>query len=134
MKKIISEEIVTNDIAEIVGEGSFLIKGRVDNVINSGGLKIHPEEIEKKIRSLIKTPFIITSVRDEQLGEKVVLLIEDKSGNIGGLFELWENIEPVLSGAELPKQIEYLASFEWTPNGKIMRRETTQKMLRSCIQ
>jgi O-succinylbenzoic acid--CoA ligase len=44
--------IVTNDFAEIQPDGSFCITGRIDNVINSGGLKIQPEKIEALIATL----------------------------------------------------------------------------------
>lgn len=58
--------------------GSFSILGRKDNVINSGGIKIQAEEIEKKLRLLIPIPFVITSVPDKRLGQAVVLLLAEQ--------------------------------------------------------
>lgn len=55
-----------------------MILGRKDNVINSGGIKIQAEEMEKRLQSLIDVPFVITSVPDRRLGQAVTLLIEGR--------------------------------------------------------
>ena len=65
----------THDRAEI-RDGKFRILGRLDNVINSGGIKIQAEEVEEKLRPHIKIPYLITKCRDEKFGEVVVLLTE----------------------------------------------------------
>lgn len=70
------EEIVTNDMVELTTTG-FKWLGRKDNVINSGGIKISPEEIEVKIKSFYpRLNFYVTSKKDDLLGEKVVLISE----------------------------------------------------------
>lgn len=56
------EVLETNDLAKIANEG-FTILGRVDNVINSGGIKLIPELIEKEIAKTICTPFELSSRR-----------------------------------------------------------------------
>ena len=65
-------QLVTNDIVELDSPQAFRWRGRFDNVINSGGLKISPEEIEKKIAHLFPdgTNFYITSRRSERWGEE----------------------------------------------------------------
>ena len=65
----------THDRAEI-RDGKFRILGRLDNVINSGGIKIQAEEVEEKLRPHIKMPYLISKCRDEKFGEVVVLLTE----------------------------------------------------------
>lgn len=65
----------THDCAEI-RDGKFRILGRLDNVINSGGIKIQAEEVEEKLRPHIKMPYLISKCSDEKFGEVVVLLTE----------------------------------------------------------
>ncbi len=65
----------THDRAEI-RDGKFRILGRLDNVINSGGIKIQAEEVEEMLRPHIKVPYLISKCRDEKFGEVVVLLTE----------------------------------------------------------
>lgn len=72
----LDEAIQTNDMAEIFHDGTFKISGRVDNVINSGGVKISPEEIERSLAPYIQHSFAISSVKDDRLGQKMVLVTE----------------------------------------------------------
>jgi O-succinylbenzoic acid--CoA ligase len=68
----------TNDLAQINADGSFCIKGRVDNIINSGGVKINPEEVEEIIAAqtaLSRESFYCAGIKDTVLGEKLVLVI-----------------------------------------------------------
>jgi O-succinylbenzoic acid--CoA ligase len=68
----------TNDIVELRGRKSFEWIGRKDFVINSGGIKISPEKIETLLKDQIKQNFVVSSVPDKSLGEKLVLVIEGK--------------------------------------------------------
>ena len=65
----------THDRAEI-RDGRFRIIGRLDNIINSGGIKIQAEEVEEMLRPHIKMPYLISKCKDKKFGEVVVLLTE----------------------------------------------------------
>lgn len=81
--KVCTEELITNDIAEINEEGKFRILGRKDNTINSGGVKIQMEQVESLLREHLSTPIQITASPDAKFGEIVVLLypkVEDVKG------------------------------------------------------
>lgn len=71
-----SKGMHTNDIIETDSIGRFKVIGRADFIINSGGVKISTEMVEKLIADELKTdnPFIISSVKDAVLGEKIVLV------------------------------------------------------------
>ena len=70
-----NDKIVTNDIVNIISDKSFEWLGRFDNVINSGGIKLHPEKIEEKLSKIITTRFFVTGISDAKLGQKLVLII-----------------------------------------------------------
>lgn len=122
---ITSNTIVTNDLVEVESDSSFKLLGRIDNVINSGGVKIIPESVEQKINTLIDCPFFIAGIEDEKLGQKVVMLLERKEKN-----DLLSTLasEKILSSYEFPKDIFYLDTFVYTDNGKIKRDETIAKL------
>lgn len=122
--------LFTNDIAEIHPDGHrFRILGRRDNVICSGGIKLHIEEIEEVLRPHLSMPFCITKLTDEKYGEVVVLLIEEK---------ISESIESGIVDSDYGQQLTYAFShlhryavpkkvirvplLPMTPNGKIDRR------------
>jgi o-succinylbenzoate---CoA ligase len=72
--------IYTNDIVELTSKESFKWKGRIDNIINSGGIKIQVEDLESQIQSLIPSlSFIISSIQNPALGEAIVLLSEKRN-------------------------------------------------------
>jgi O-succinylbenzoic acid--CoA ligase len=109
----------TNDIAKINEDGSFKIIGRKDNVVISGGIKLFPEEIEKKTENLIKYPYFFTGVTDNKLGSKLVMVIESKQPV--NKTAIYEEIKPILSKFEIPKNIIVVDNFERTSTGKIKR-------------
>ena len=67
--------LLTNDIAEIDDDGQFFIIGRYDNVIISGGKKIHPEVLESTLESVLGIPVLFYAEKDEKWGEKLILCI-----------------------------------------------------------
>jgi len=115
------EPIVTNDIVEIKNEKSFKWLGRYDNVINSGGIKIIPEQVEAAIEHLIKKPFYIIGEANEQLGEQVVLYIE--TAELFDTKTLLTQLKNCLPKHHAPKKIILLSAFERTHSGKIIKRK-----------
>lgn len=88
---VCAETLVTNDIVEIepyiynkvekhnkVEKTRFRIKGRKDNVICSGGIKIQIEEVEEFLKPHLEKPFMLAKKKDEKFGEIAVLMSEDK--------------------------------------------------------
>lgn len=123
--RILDKPLLTNDIVEIETYKKFYWKGRIDNVINSGGIKIHPEEVEKKLQKFITHRFFLSAIPDDSLGEKVVLFVElpFSEKTISNLREAIDNISE-LTKYEKPKKIYLVERFEETPNGKVNRKLT----------
>ena len=101
-------------------ESEFQWIGRSDNLINSGGVKIIPEEVEKKIQQHIKIPFVIVGLIDEKFGEIVVLVSEGKT------IKRLKNTALNISKYELPKKYFVLNEFPRTESGKIKRKQISQ--------
>lgn len=118
-----NEPLQTNDMAELQSDRVFRILGRIDSVIISGGIKYSPEALEKKLENIIAGRFVISSVADEKLGEKMVLVIEGKPQATGPLEQ---KINECLATFERPKMICFLEHFPLTISGKIMRKELKQ--------
>ncbi len=119
-----SDPVVTNDIVDVLTYKKFIWLGRIDNVINSGGVKLYPEQIEQKLNSIIENPFFVAGVPDDVLGQKLTLFVEDE--NQCKLTSIDYKIAKI-SSLERPKQICSIAQFERTPNGKIQRHQTVRK-------
>lgn len=102
-----NKPLVTNDIVELIDSYKFLWKGRYDFIINTGGIKVHPEKVEAE---LIKTTqhdeLVVTWITDAKLGQKVVCLsTKDFSGNTLNLASIQTYARPKLFGTviSIPK-------------------------------
>jgi O-succinylbenzoic acid--CoA ligase len=111
-------------MADIAPDGSFVVLGRRDNIINSGGVKIQIEKVEEKLLPIISSPFAITSVKNAKFGEIVVLIVEGEDINI---VSLEDGIVRTLEKYERPKRIIKVDSIPMTPTGKINRPECARK-------
>ncbi len=129
--KILDKPLLTNDIVEIETYKKFYWKGRADNVINSGGIKIHSEEVEKKLQKLITQRFFLSAMPDDALGEKVVLFVElpFSEQTINDLNKAIDGMEE-LTKYEKPKKIYLVEKFEETPNGKVNRKRTVSAKMK----
>ncbi|WP_321515732.1 AMP-binding protein [Marinifilum fragile] len=121
---ILDEPLLTNDVVELLDETQFVWKGRFDNVINSGGIKLFPEQIEKKLETIINQPFFIAGLPDEHLGQKVVLLIEWNDVDVNQKKELEYKIKSLLNKYEQAREIFYVSEFQRTSTNKIQREAT----------
>lgn len=116
--KISDENIITNDVIELISKSEFNWKGRLDHVINSGGVKLHPEEIEQKLSNTIYSRFFVAGILDEILGEKCILVIEGEN------YPITKKHFSMLSRFEIPKTIFFIPKFIETGSGKIQRLKT----------
>lgn len=119
------ETFHTKDIAEIFSPVRFKILGRADDVIISGGIKYWPESLEKKLEAVIPGRFVISSLPDDKLGEKLVLVLEGTPAD-GELIR--QKINQLLLPFERPRAICYLESFPETKNGKLKRNEIKKRI------
>lgn len=128
--KLFKEPVLTNDIVSIVSPEKFYWKGRVDNVINSGGVKIHPEMVEKKLQKLITQRFFVAGIPDDALGEKLVLFIELPYSERmkSDIKEAIDNLDS-LKKFENPKDICLVEKFQETANGKVNRNRTVNAQI-----
>lgn len=123
------KRFVTNDVVELIDSKNFIWRGRHDNVINTGGIKVFPEEIEQKITHLIPTiRFFITSQPSEKWGEEPVIAFEYKSlpdgikkcGDVQPA--LIEKMREVLPSYAIPRKYIAVNHFTETKTNKIIRK------------
>lgn len=116
-----TESIETNDVVELLDSSTFRYIGRADNMINSGGIKISAEELERVIlshRLLPEGSFYITAGKDEIFGEVPVLVTTNKTLDSSSLLSA---INGMLNKYQLVKRIIFIDKFEYTASGKLIR-------------
>jgi O-succinylbenzoic acid--CoA ligase len=108
-----SSLLITNDIVRIVSDKEFHWLGRYDNIINTGGIKVSAEEIERKLQSYIKEPFFIAGIADQTFGQAVSIIIESSNFDKNSL----DKYIALLDKYERPKHILTIDKFSYTENG-----------------
>lgn len=116
---LLETPLLTNDIVKLLDDRHFEWLGRKDFIINSGGIKLNPFKIEKKIEHLIPFPYYIVGIDDNTYGQRPCLYIEstekiDKE-------QLHKKIRVCVHKYEIPNEIRVVPKFEHTKNGKIKR-------------
>lgn len=116
---ITGKAIVTNDLIQFKNNKQFVWQGRIDHVVNSGGIKLSPELLEHKIaRFLPHTRFYLIGKPSKRFGEALVLYIESEPYPTE---ELQLKMQEVLTKVELPKAIYFKTAFKETHTGKVKR-------------
>jgi len=113
------KKLVTNDVVQLHGNIGFEWLGRYDNVINSGGIKIHPEIHEKDIRKYIPDipPFYLLGEPDEKWGQALVMVVENPPAG------LYDRLKALLKDKKtMPKRIIPVAELPKTVQGTKIRR------------
>ena len=133
--QVCAETLVTNDIVEIepyiynkVEKLRFRIKGRKDNVICSGGIKIQIEEVEAFLKPHLEKTFMLAKKKDGKFGEIAVLLTEDED-----IKKVEATVRRLLSDESekssdhkkykywIPKEFRYVEHLPFTETGKPKR-------------
>ncbi len=125
------QTITSNDQIKMIGSQAFEWLGRTDFVINSGGIKIHPEILESVIEVHISTYFpntdyFLYGIKDEKLGQKLMLCIEQEYKNDKMAKKLLQELKNHLPIYQVPKGISFINKLIKTPSGKINRLQTIQ--------
>lgn len=135
-----STPIITNDIAEMhtnnCNQLQFRIIGRRDNTINTGGVKVQIEEVERLLHPHLTLPFMITKAPDSKFGEIVVILIETQypPKQQSSIFSSIRSIcQQALPKYWQPRQYVATPHLPMTGNGKPDRAQA-QIIIHNCTK
>jgi o-succinylbenzoate---CoA ligase len=120
--------LTTNDIVQITGSKEFKYIARSDNLINTGGIKVLPEEIEKQLNeSLQGIVFFVDKIPDEKSGEKIIV-ITNKKENTATIKKACKHITPKHIK---PQLIFFIEQFLLTENNKLNRKKTRNNAVKT---
>lgn len=118
--------IVTNDLVDMQAPNQFHWRGRWDNVINTGGVKVIPEALEAKLAPWLQEhnfsgDFFVSGLPHARKGQEVALFLE---GAPEKELQLDAGFRKLLTAYEIPRQIIWVESFVRTESGKTNRTQT----------
>lgn len=120
--------VETNDIVEILSDTEFKLIGRIDNTINSGGVKIQLEILEAKIQKILtkNLRFFLFGLDDPRLGKKLCMVLE--TSDVAFLEHLKKELREKLPKFEIPKEYFLIDKFIETPTSKIDKKKTINEL------
>jgi acyl-CoA synthetase (AMP-forming)/AMP-acid ligase II len=112
--------VMPGDYATVEADGSITLLGRGSIVINSGGEKIFPEEVESAVRSHPDVmDAIVCGAPDERWGQTVAAIIQPRVGHEAPSLEsIQEHCRSTIAGYKLPRRLHVVDTVERSPSGK----------------
>lgn len=126
--KLYIKSLTTSDIVEITGNEEFKYIGRRDNMINTGGIKVLPEAIEKQLNKHLQgVVLFVDKIPDNRSGEKIII-ITNKKGNTATIKQACKRITPKHIR---PQLIFFIEEFLFTENNKLNRIKTRNNAIKT---
>ncbi|KAI9657537.1 MAG: hypothetical protein M1831_004153 [Alyxoria varia] len=121
----------TGDQGKQDKDGYVVITGRIKELINKGGEKISPIEIDNVVSQHPAISEAVSfAISDEMYGQDIGLAIVPKGGHQIGVDELRQWLSSRVAKFKLPKKIFFTKSMPKTPTGKIQRRMVAEAMMK----
>lgn len=107
------------DFAEVNADGSMKLLGRGSQIVNTGGEKVFPEEVEEALKTHPAVrDAVVVGIPDPRFGEKVCAVVDAKDGHVLTLAELVGHVKGRLAAYKAPREL-VLAAVVRAPNGKV---------------
>ncbi|WP_433330435.1 acyl-CoA synthetase [Spirillospora sp. CA-294931] len=110
---------IPGDFAALEEDGTITLLGRGSLMINTGGEKVYPEEVEVALKDHPDVyDVVVVGLPDERFGQRVAAVIAPRPGAAPTLDELTEHCRGRLAGYKLPRQIHLVDEVQRTAVGK----------------
>ena len=111
--------VVPGDLATVEGDGTITVFGRGSQVVNTGGEKVFPEEVEGALKAHPDVyDAIVVGVPDPRFGERVAALVVWRDAGAPDVDSLRAHTRTLVAGYKVPKEIHVLDEVQRTPAGK----------------
>lgn len=135
--------LFTNDLIDLKSNGLFRWLGRIDNVINSGGIKVQAEKVEQALETLFqdypgnrltKRRFFVGPVEHSRFGQMVVAIMEGPPIPVTIQDDIRTRLlqSNLLKKYEIPRYFYFCSHLLETPTGKIDRQANLLKIIETA--
>ena len=114
-----SRWLITGDLATVAEDGTLDLLGRGSTSINTGGEKVHPEEVEGVLHGHPGVvDVLVVGVPDERWGSAVTAVVQPASGVALTLEDVAAHCKAHLAGYKVPKRLVLVDRVVRSPAGK----------------
>ncbi len=114
----VPKPVHTKDRVHLLSERQFEWLGRVDRIINTGGIKVQAEYLEDQLSPYIEQPFVVVGRSHPTFGEEVTLVVEGMA-TPAAVEHIRGAVKEVCSGYTAPRKLIFLDALPRTRSGKI---------------
>lgn len=107
------------DLAKVAADGSLILLGRGSGVINTGGEKVYPEEVEEAVKRVDGViDCLVVGIDDEKFGQAVTAVASVATGASVEAADVIASVKGELAGFKAPKTVVFVDEVPRAPNGK----------------
>jgi acyl-CoA synthetase (AMP-forming)/AMP-acid ligase II len=107
------------DLAKVAADGTLILLGRGSQVINTGGEKVYPEEVEEAVKRVDGVvDCLVVGVDDERFGQAVTAVVSTADGSQLDEGTVVARVKEQLAGFKAPKRVVFVPQVPRAPNGK----------------
>jgi fatty-acyl-CoA synthase len=118
------------DMAMVAADGSLILLGRGSQVINSGGEKVFPEEVEEAVKRVDGVAdCLVVGIDDEKFGQAVTAVVSVDEGATVDEAGIIAEVKTQLAGYKAPRRVVFVAQVPRAPNGKADYKTARQQAL-----
>ncbi len=114
---------VPGDYAQVREDGSIQLLGRGSVVINTGGEKVYPEEVEEAVKTVDGVlDAVVVGIPNPRFGEEIVAAVQLAPGTPPGSVSdktVIEHVKARLAGYKAPRRVRFVTSIGRSPSGKV---------------
>jgi fatty-acyl-CoA synthase len=124
--------VLPGDYASVEADGAIKLLGRGSVVVNTGGEKVFPEEVEEVVKRLPGVAdAVVVGIPDDRLGETVCAVVQREDGGTITAAEVEAAVRAELAGYKVPRRVMFVESIGRSPAGKVdyqrIRREAANQ-------
>src|SRR3546814_6059126 len=114
-----SSDVCSSDLARPEADGTITLLGRGSSCINTGGEKVHPDEVAAAVKTHPDVAdAIVVGAPDERFGQRVVAGVAPRQGAMPDLDSVRKHLKPHLAGYKAPPPPVQAAQLRYTPQGQ----------------
>lgn len=107
------------DLAMVAEDGSLILLGRGSQVINTGGEKVFPEEVEEAVKRVAGVlDCLVVGIADEKFGQAVTAVVSLMENCAVDATAIISGVKAELAGYKTPKRVVFVSKIPRAPNGK----------------
>mgnify|MGYP001828038001 FL=1 len=107
------------DFAKVAADGTLILLGRGSQVINTGGEKVFPEEVEEAVKRVDGVvDCLVVGLPDEKFGQAVTAVVSMTGGSARDSATIISSVKNDLAGYKAPKSVIFVDQVPRAPNGK----------------